>query len=76
MYFSANFNFCHVLNKQLKELKPYSFDIFKKRAYKIIIFTPSVNEGTSGSFIKYLQENLNSNFHANNIEIDLKEILH
>ena len=70
-YFLNNRTGFGYYNKRLKELKPYSFDNLKKRAYKIIIFTPSVNEGTAGSFIKYLQGNLNSNFHANNIEIDL-----
>ncbi|NQX98184.1 MAG: hypothetical protein HRT73_09940, partial [Flavobacteriales bacterium] len=70
-YFLNNRTGVGYYNKQLKELKPYSFDNFKKSTYKIAVFTPSINEGTAGSFIKYLQENLKSNFHANNIEIDL-----
>ena len=70
-YFLNNRTGVGYYNKQLKELKPYSFDNFKKSTYKIAVFTPSINEGTAGSFIKYLQESLKSNFHANNIEIDL-----
>ena len=70
-YFLNNRTGSGYYNKQLKELKPYSFSIFEHNKYKIAVFTPSRNEGSTGSFIKHLKENLKTNFHANNLEIDL-----
>lgn len=70
-YFLNNRTGSGYYNKQLKELKPYSFNNFQGNKFKIAVFTPAQNEGSTGSFIKHLQDNLSSNFHANNIEIDL-----
>ena len=44
---------------------------FKTKKIKIALFSPSRNEGSAGTFIKYLQDNLKNNFHADNIEIYL-----
>ena len=70
-YFLNNRTGSGYYNKQLKELKPYSFSNFQHNKFKIAVFTPARNEGSTGSFIKHLKENLSTNFHANNIEIDL-----
>lgn len=70
-YFLNNRTGTGYYNKQIKELKPYSFNNFKSKNIKIALFTPSRNEGSSGTFIKYLEGNLKHNFHADNIKIDL-----
>lgn len=70
-YFLNNRTGSGYYNKQLKELKPYSFNNFKSSKFKIAVFTPARNEGSTGSFIKHLKDNLTNNFHASNIEIDL-----
>ena len=70
-YFLNNRTGSGYYNKQLKELKPYSFNIFQNNKFRIAVFTPARNEGSTGSFVKLLKDNLRTNFHANNIEIDL-----
>ncbi len=70
-YFFNNRTGIGLYNKQLKELKPYSFSNFKSNNFKIAVFAPSRNEGTAGSFIKLIKDNLANNFHAPNIEFDL-----
>lgn len=56
---------------RLKVLKPYSHDNFQSNKFKIAVYSPARNEGSTGSFIKLLQDNLSNNFHAKNIQIDL-----
>jgi hypothetical protein len=70
-YFFNNRTGTGYYNQQLRQLKPYSFNSFKKNQFKIAVFTPSKHEGSTGSFIKHLKDNLISNFHASNIQLDL-----
>lgn len=56
-------------NTLVQQLKPYSFDYFNNKVIKLLVISPNIHEGTTGTFTKNLEQRLKKLFHLDKIEI-------